>query len=349
MEKGCSPLVSVIIVNHNGIEFVDTCLRSVLNNNYSDFEVIFVDNASTDTSLEYVKNTFGNDNRLRFVVNPGSFGPAVGRNKGIAIAKGEYAAFLDNDTEVDKVWLTELVKVLDSDFTIGAAQSKLLRTDKRNVFDYAGDYLTPFGFLSERARGDNDSGQFDFICDIFSAKSASSIIRKNLLDRIGGFDENYYMYLEETDLCWRVWLAGYRVVFIPKSVVYHAYGTKKKSKVEYYPDYVVKYYGCRNYISTLIKNLGFLNLLKMLPLHMLSWVCLSLMFIFKRRFKNAFWIIKANAWNVARILALLRKRNFIQKNIRRVRDSQIMGKVMISKSPVYYLGKAVSYIYGRPY
>lgn len=348
MEKGF-PLVSVIIVNHNGIEFVDACLSSVLNNNYPNFEVIFVDNASTDTSLEYVKNTFRNDNRLRFVANSRSFGPAVGRNKGIAIAKGEFVAFLDNDTEVDKSWLTELVKVLDSDFSIGAAQSKLLRTDKRNAFDYAGDYLTPFGFLSERARGGKDSGQFDFICDIFSAKSASSIIRKNLLGRIGGFDENYYMYLEETDMCWRVWLAGYRVVFIPKSVVYHAYGTKKKSKTEYYPDYVVKYYGCRNYISTLIKNLGFLNLLKIFPLHILSWMCLSLMFISRRRFKNAFWIIKANVWNAAHIFALLRKRNFIQKNIRKVKDNQIMDKVMTSKSLVYYLGKSVSYIYGRPY
>ena len=348
MEKG-QPFVSVIIVNHNGIEFVDTCLSSVLSSNYSNFEVIFVDNASTDASLKYVRNTFGSDTRLRFVVNLGSFGPAVGRNKGIAIARGEYVAFLDNDTEVDKEWLNELVKILDLDFTIGAAQSKLLRMDSRNVFDYAGDYLTPFGFLSERARGGSDLGQFDFICDIFSAKSASSIIRKSLLDKIGGFDENYYMYLEETDLCWRVWLAGYRVVFIPKSVVYHAYGTKIKSKAAYYPDYVVKYYGCRNYISTLIKNLSFLSLIKIFPLHVLSWACLSLMFISKRKFRNAFWIIKANLWNAAHLLTLLKKRNFIQNNIRRVKDAKIMGKIMISKSLIYYIGKSVSYIYGRPY
>lgn len=344
-----APLVSVIIVNYNGIEFVDGCLRAVLNSDYSDFEVIFVDNASADGSLEYAKNNFGNDARMRFVVNRSSVGPAVGRNNGIAIAKGKYVAFLDNDTEVDKYWLKEAVKVFESDSTIGAAQSKLLKLDRRDVFDCAGDYLTPLGFLSERAREAKDAGQFDYIADIFSAKSAASLIRKELLDRIGGFDEDFYMYLEETDLSWRVWLAGYRVVFIPRSVVYHAYGTRKKAKAQYYPAYLVRYYGCRNYISTLIKNLGLFSLIKILPLHILSWMCLSLMFILKLRLKDAFWIIKANAWNAANIAVLLRKRNFVQKNIRKVRDSQIMAKAMISRSMAYYLGKSVSYIYGRPY
>ncbi len=344
-----APLVSVIIVNHNGIEFVDMCLRSVLNNGYPNFEVIFVDNASSDASLEYVKKTFGPDKRLKFVENPASLGPAVGRNNGIAIANGRYVAFLDNDTEVDKDWLLELVKVFDSDSTIGAAQSKLLRIEQRDFFDSTGDYLTPLGFLSERARGAKDTGQFDYVSDIFSAKSASSIIRKDVLDRIGAFDEDYYMYLEETDLCWRVWLSGYRVVFIPGSVVYHAYGTKKKAKVEYYPAYVVRYYGCRNYIVTLIKNLGTFSLLKILPFHILSWSCLALMFMLKARLKDAMWIIKASLWNAVNIIELLKKRSFIQKKIRVIKDSRLMPKIMVSKSLMYYLGKSVSYIYGRAY
>lgn len=343
------PLVSVVIVNHNGIEFVDSCLRSVLNNNYPDFEVIFVDNASEDKSLEYVKNTFGSDKRLRFIENKASLGPAVGRNKAIACARGRYVAFLDNDTEVDKDWLTELVKVFESDPAIGAAQSKLLRTEQRESFDSTGDYLTPLGFLSERARGAKDTGQFDYVCDIFSAKSASSIIRKDVLDKIGAFDEDYYMYLEETDLCWRVWLSGQRVVFIPGSVVYHAYGTKKKAKIQYYPAYVVRYYGCRNYISTLIKNLGLLSLLKMLPFHILSWCCLAVMFTLKARFKDAVWIIKASLWNVFNLGSLLKKRHFIQKKIRMVKDSRFMPKIMTSRPLSYYLGKSVSYIYGRAY
>ena len=343
-----SPLVSVIIVNHNGIEFVDRCLHSVLSSNYPNFEVIFVDNASTDGSLEYVKRIFGNDPKSRYVENLGSFGPAVGRNRGANISKGAYLVFLDNDTEIMENSISELVRALEDDNSIGSGQAKLLRMGTKE-YDCAGDYLGPLGFLIERSRGAKDTGQFDFITDILSAKSAASIIRKDLFDRIGGFDEDFYMYLEETDLSWRLWLAGYRVVFVPKSIVYHAYGTKKKAKRQYYPEYVVRYYGSRNYISTLIKNLGFLNLIKILPLHIFSWLGLSTMFVCRKKFKDAFWIIKAIIWNLANAGTLIKKRRFIQRNIRKVGDSQIMAKIMISNPFGYYLGKAVSYLYGKPF
>lgn len=342
-------MVSVIIVNRNGMEFVDACLRSVLNSAYTDFEVIFVDNASTDGSREHVQKAFSQEPRLRVVVNEGSLGPAVGRNRGIAAAGGRYIAFLDNDTEVDPSWLRELAAVLDADPSIGAAQSKLLKIGERDVFDYAGDFLTSLGFLSERARGAKDTGQFDRVSDIFSAKSAASIIRRDVLDKVGGFDEDFYMYLEETDLCWRVWLAGLRVVFVPGSRVYHAYGTKKKAREEYYPPYVVRYYGCRNYITTLIKNLGTKNLAKVLPLHVFSWGALSLMFLFKGKLKDAFWLAKAIAWNVLNLACVLKKRGVIQGRVRRAADREIFSRVMAHQTPSYYLGKAFSYIYGRGY
>lgn len=344
-----TPLVSVIIVNHNGIEFVDACLYSVLNNNYPNFELIFVDNASTDRSLEYVKQAFGSDYRLRIIENPGSFGPAVGRNRGIAVAKGQYIAFLDNDTEVEVSWLTELVKVLESDSTIGAAQSKLLRSEPRDIFDCAGDYLTPVGFLSERARSAKDIGQFDYVSDIFSAKSAASIIPRGVLDKIGAFDEDFYMYLEETDLSWRVWLVGFRVIFIPSSVVYHAFNTPKKYFKRYYTRQIVRYYGCRNYISTLFKNLEFINLIKILPLHIGCWFLLSIFFALKGNLVDAFYILKGVGWNILNICLLLKKRRFIQTNIRKVSDSYILKIIMDNKKTLYYFGKAFAYVSGKPF
>ncbi len=344
-----SPLVSVVIVNRNGIDFVDTCLRSVLNNRYPNFEVIFVDNASSDGSREYVQDIFGNDSRMRFVLNKESVGPAVGRNNGIALSKGEYVAFLDNDTEVDKDWLWELIRVFGSDLTIGSAQSKLLRMEPRDTYDCAGDYLTPFGFLSERARAAKDTGQFDYVADILSAKSAASIVRKDVLNKIGGFDEDFYMYLEETDFSWRVWLVGYRVVFVPKSVVYHAYGTKKKSFQKHYSQHVIRYYGCRNYISTLIKNLEFKNIIRIVPLHIAAWLGLAFMFLAKNKVKDGFLIIKGVWWNALNIGMLLRKHHFLQKNVRKSKDREILGKIMTSNTLSYYLGKGLSYIHGRPY
>jgi len=343
------PLVSVIIVNHNGIEFVDNCLRSVLESRYPDFEVIVVDNASRDGSLEYIKKTFGSDPRLRLVENPGSFGPAVGRNQGARIAKGKHLIFFDNDTQVDKNCINELVVVLENDASIGAGQAKLLQWDNPNFYDCAGDYLGPLGFLIERSRGQEDIGQFDYVSDILSAKSAASIIRRDLFERIGGFDGDFYMYLEETDLSWRVWLSGYRVVFVPKSVVHHAYGTKKKSQSKYYPNYIVRYYGYRNYISTLIKNLSLINIIKIMPLHLSCWLVLSMMFLFKLKFRDFFWIQKAILWNITRLGLLLKKKALINCKIRKVKDSQIMAKIMKNTSLSYYFGKAVSYIYGRPY
>ena len=127
--------VSVIIVNHNGMVFVDTCLKSILNSVYPDFEVIFVDNGSTDVSLEYVKNIFGTDPRLKLLENKFSVGPAVGRNRGVAASSGKYIVFLHNDTVVDKNCLSEIVKVFEGDSSIGAVQAKLLRIDSHKRYD----------------------------------------------------------------------------------------------------------------------------------------------------------------------------------------------------------------------
>ena len=341
-------LVSVIIVNHNGRDFVDDCLTSVLNSNYPHFDVIFVDNASTDGSLRHVKEKFGGDSRLRFVENSASLGPAVGRNRGAKIAKSKYLIFLDNDTKVDPDWINELTKVLENDNSIGAAQAKLLRmgTDE---YDCAGDYLGPLGFLIERARGAKDEGQFDYITDILSAKSVASIIRKDIFDKIGNFDESYYMYLEETDLSWRVWLSGHRVVFVPNSIVYHAFNTPRKDFKRYYPKYVVRYYGCRNYISTLVKNLEFINLLKILPLHMVCWFLISILFLFRFNLADTFYIWRAMGWNIFHFGSLLKKRYYINADIREVHDHDILSRVMDKRNIGYYLGKAFSYVSGKAF
>lgn len=338
-----APLASVIIVNHNGIDFVDACLRSVLKSDYENFEVIFVDNASCDGSLEYVKKAFSNNQRLKFIENPGSFGPAVGRNRGSKITNGKYLIFLDNDTKVGPAWITELVEVLEKDPSIGAAQAKLLRMDT-NLYDCAGDCLGPLGFLIERSKGKEDKGQLDFTADILSAKSAASIIRKELFDRIGGFDEDYYMYLEETDLSWRVWLNGYRVVFVPASVVYHAFETPKKSFKKHYSRYIVRFFGCRNYILTLIKNLDGFDLAKILLLHIICWLSISLFFILRFRFLDALYILMGIGWHLLNLGTSLNKRIYTQKYIRASNTQYVFKRIMAEENVSDYIGKMLKYI-----
>jgi len=318
----------------------------VIKSRYPRKEIIVVDSMSTDDSRELVKKKSSKLKNLKLIEVPHHYGTDRSRNIGAAVAKGEYLAFLDNDTEVDPLWLNELIKVMEPDKSIGAAQSKLLKIKPRNQYDCAGDYLGPLGFLIERSQEAKDTGQFDFITEIFSAKTASSIIRTKIFKHIGGFDESLFKYLEETDLSWRVWLAGYRIIFVPKSVVYHAFGTVKKDSGRYYSK-KFRYYGCRNYIATLIKNLELKNLIKILPLHIACWFLLSFFFILKGNFEEGTCLLRGIGWNFFNLGLLWQKRRGINTKIRKVSDKAIFDKVMAKRSLGFYFGRGFRYLTGR--
>jgi len=131
--------------------------------------------------------------------------------------------------------------------------------------------------------------------------------------------------------------------------VHHAYGTAKKSQKKYYPKYIVRYYGCRNYITTLIKNLSSLYLIRILPLQILSFLGLAFIFTIRGKLNDACLLLKGISWNFMNLSSILRKRNIIQKTIRKVPDSSIAKKVFISPALSYYFGKAFAYSGGKPY
>ncbi|MEM3833375.1 MAG: glycosyltransferase family 2 protein [Thermoprotei archaeon] len=143
------PLVSVIILNYNGLKYIDKCLKSVLCTDYPNFEVIFVDNASTDESCEYLERRYSFNPRTKIVKNPENYGFAKGNDVGANHASGKYIVFLNVDTKVDPAWLTKLVSTLELDTSIGAAQAKLLRMDDPGRLDTCGHKLTPYGFTYE--------------------------------------------------------------------------------------------------------------------------------------------------------------------------------------------------------
>jgi len=317
-----SPSVSIIIVNFNGIKFIESCLESVLNTDYPNFEVVFVDNASSDGSLELVREKFASKNKVKIVANKYGLGPAKGRNIGINESRGKYIAFLDNDTEVDKNWLKALVNVLKADDTIGAAQSKILLSDKKTI-DTCGHYLSVTGFPYEIGTNEYDSGQYNSLIDIFGARSAAMFIRRDILDNIGYFDPDYFMHGEETDLSWRVWLNNYRVVYVPDSVVYHKKGGSLNTKSRY----LIFYEGSKNCTKTLIKNLGLKRLLLILPMHILGWIVVSASLILKRRFNESIAIIRGLFWDLCNIKRILNDRKVIQHK-RLSSDSKIMPIIM---------------------
>ncbi len=333
-------MVSIIIVNFNGFSYADRCVDSVLRCAFDSFQVIVVDNGSTDGSAEKLQKKYGNG--LRLVCLDKNYGPSRARNEGVRAAQGEYLGFLDNDTTVAPDYISEAIKVFESDPKIGAVQCKLLLMDHPDQIDYVGEYLGTNGFLVQVAPAKTlDKGQFDIQYPILAAKSAGMFIRKDAFNAAGGFDEDYFIYVEETDLGWRTWLAGYEVVFAPKSVVLHKFGTSTVILGKAKNDYNAKYHGSKNYILTLIKNFGFPDLIKILPIHIFLWFGLAWFSLIKGKWKSFYWIHKGIFWNFFHLPKTWIKRKKIQHS--RVIDDKSLFKILMkSKKFSYYFNKALS-------
>ena len=333
------PLFSVVIVNYNGQEHLQRCISSILRSDYPNFEIILVDDGSTDDSVKLVNEIFGVESRLKLILSRVNSGPAKGRNVGSRQAKGEYLAFVDNDTEVDKFWLKEAFRLMNSRSEVGAIQCKLRLMDERDKYDYAGDYLSQFGFLVQRVRlGEIDKGQLDEVVEIFAAKSAGMIVRKDIFNAIGGFDEDYFIYMEETDLCWRIWLNGHSIVFLPTSIVYHKFGTTRKIKSPR-SKFLSNYHGTKNYITSMLKNLDTQNLLKILPLHIACWTAIIVRSTTKKRLVEAKLTTKGVLYNVTFFGCIWMKRKVIQSSVRKVPDSYLMPRIMMKQPLTYFFGK----------
>lgn len=332
---------SIVIVNCNGRQYLDKCLRSIINSNSKDFEIVVVDNGSSDRSVDFIKNNYSSlEDRLKIIPLDKNYGPAKARNRGMEIAQGKYVCFLDNDTEVHPDWAIEAVNELEKDEKIGIIQCKLLLAKEKNKIDYVGEYLGQNGFLVQRASGgETDNGQYDRNVKILAAKSAGMFIRKNVFEKIGGFDDDYFIYVEETDLGWRSWLAGYENIFVYKSVVYHEFGTSSIILGKKVSSFNAKFHGSKNYILTLFKNLETKNFIIILVPHIILWAGLALYNLTKWKFKECFWIFSGIFWNFKNLPESIRKRRVVQKM--RIRTDNQLFKIFMRKMPFFYfLNKA---------
>ncbi len=335
-------LVSIIIVNWNGKKWFKDCLGSVYKQDYKNMEVILVDNASADGSVTYVKKYFP---KVKIVINKKNLGFAQANNIGYKEATGDYVLFLNNDTKVTNNFLTELVKVLESDKKIGGAQSKILLMDDPTRLDSVGAFLTNTGFLYHYGIAKEDSPKYDRQIDIYSAKGACMIFKREVLEKIKVdgeiFDSRYFAYFEETDMCHRVWLSGYRIVFAPKSIIYHKMGGTSTRLDNSF----VQYHSFKNRINSYIKNLDEFSLLKILPSHLLICEAYAFLLIAKLRFDVFLSIQKAIIWNIVALPATIKKRNYIRSLIKNKNiNEQDLYKILMKKvrlSYFYYLYKGI--------
>jgi GT2 family glycosyltransferase len=281
-------------------------------------------------------------NRLRFIELDQNYGPAQARNYGAAIATGTYLAFLDNDTEVHPQWLVAAKKIFTQNQLAGCIQSKLLLLDHKNRLDYVGDYLNQYGLLSHRATyQDLDHGQFEQPAIIFAAKSAGMFIPKKVFDLVDGFDPDYFIYMEETDLCWRSWLQGYQCLYLPASIVYHSFSGSFKLLNNRLATYNLRFHGTKNYILTNLKNLSTRNLLLILPRLIIIYLFFSLYLLFiKFQPISFFYMLSGILWNLFNIGHTLNKRHFIQQK-RIIPDSQLFPYIFRKVSLLDKINKSI--------
>lgn len=239
------PKISVIIPNYNGRQFLETCLSSLAKQTFTDYEVILVDDASTDKSLPFVQASYPGVKVISLEKNAG-FASAV--NEGIRKARGEYIALLNNDTEVDKNWVAELNRTLDTYRGAGFCASLMINYNSRSRVDCAGIGFSSWGRAYKRGEGECVE-QYRQPAFIFGASAGAAMYRKTLFEKTGLFDEDFWAFFEDVDLSFRAQLAGFQCLYVPTSVVYHI-GTASHNK----KSLKLRYTGYRNKQWVIFKN-----------------------------------------------------------------------------------------------
>lgn len=326
------PLISIIIVNWNGKHFLEDCLGSLSKISYKNFEVIFVDNASSDGSVAYVKENFP---KVKVIENSKNLGFAEGHKEAFQKAKGELILLLSTDTIVDLNLLDELVKAIYSGKNIGAVMPKLLMYPQKNLIDSIGSFFLTSGLLYHFGREkDHRQSIYNKPMEVYSAKGACILFKKDVLLKTGLFDKDFFAYFEETDLCHRIWLAGYSVFYWPGTTVYHKGAGASGQMVKGF----IQFHSFKNRICSYLKNLEMKNLLKVIPLTILVYQCAFILHLLAGKFDIAWAMQKAIIWNIVHLGETLKKRKFIQTKIRVVSDDDFLPKITRSVRLSYYLG-----------
>lgn len=224
-EGAKSPILTVIIPSWNARHFIGECLESLRSQSLEGIKVVVVENGSTDGSPEYIESNYPEVTLLRQSKNTG-FAKAV--NIGIRHSRTKFVALLNNDAIADGHWAKKLVERLETDLSVGAAVSKILkqeRTDSaQRIIDTTGDQYSIWGLPFPRGRDEVDEGQYDTSEEVFAACGGSVAFRKSILHNVGLFDEDFFAYYEDVDISCRLRRAGYKIVYEPSSVVYHKVG-----------------------------------------------------------------------------------------------------------------------------
>ncbi|UCD15131.1 MAG: glycosyltransferase family 2 protein [Candidatus Omnitrophota bacterium] len=315
------PLISIIITNYNGRKYLGDCIDSLNRNSLADFEIIVVDNGSCDGSVEFLRVKYS---QVKVIALDSNLGLAIASNRGRAAAAGKYLFFYNNDTIADQNLLSELVKTMESDETIGICGCKTLSYDGAKKTN-CGVPLDIFGYPYGESKC--------FYVD------AAIFIRREVFDEIGGFDPKLFLYCEDRDLCWRCWLYGYKVVAVDSAVFRHDSFCAVDGEGRLNTNIRKRFMGEAFTIRLLLKNYSFLALLGIFPIYMAINCMEMLLFLFKGRLDVVFGAyIRAYGWNLGNLLETLRLRRKIQSE-RKTSDISLLKKMYLGSGKLKLFGE----------
>ena len=253
------PFISISIVNLNGRDYLEKCLESIKKLEYPAelIEIIIVDNGSSDGSIDFIASDHPDAKLIR---NNRNTGFAFANDQAAEAAKGEYIAFLNNDTVVDSKWLIELLRPIFGDKEVIASGSKVLSADGSKL-DFVGGMINfegkgfqiDYGIPVEK----DTHRQYEFLPFV---NGGAMMIKRKVFLEAGGFDRDFFAYYEDVDLGWRLWVLGYKVIFAPGSIVYHHHhGTSKN-----FDEDKLRFLKERNSLYSIFKNYDDDNLAKIL-------------------------------------------------------------------------------------
>ena len=296
--------VVVVIPNWNGESDLPTCLDSLMAQSLKP-SVIMVDNGSKDSSIQLVESKYPDVEIIRNPVNMGYTGgvnPGYQRALELSVA---YVAPFNNDAVADHNWLRNLVDYLDEHPKVGIASCKVASSDGKHLDD-TGDLYTIWGLPYPRGRGEVNTGRYDSSTEIFGGSGAASLYRVSMLEEIGLLDQDFFAYYEDVDISFRAQLAGWKIAYVPRSVIYHATSTTG-SRVKG----LFTYQTVKNYPWLLIKNVPGPLLPKVLPRFLLA----QFFFVGRAVLRGHGWYaLKAIAVSLWKLPKKLSERRHIQKN-----------------------------------
>ncbi len=325
------PKVTILIPNYNGKKWLEKLLPTVEKSTYPNKEILVINNGSTDDSAQFLKKNYP---KVRVIEIKKNRGYAGANNFGIKYAEGKYVLFLNNDTYVTPNFLEPLVEKMESDKTIGAVQPQIRHMVRKDVIDSIGSFFTFTGFLYHYGYfQEHREKKYQKELSVYTVKGACFLMKKKDYIDVGGIDESFVTYIEESDLCHRILLTGKKIIYVPQSVVHHFGGgdmsimTKKE---------VVIFRSFRNRFASYLKNLSVKKLILVLPVHLFLCEVLILMSIFRGKFKQAIASqIGVVGW-IPNFPSILKKRRYVQSHIRKISDDALFVSVEQNPRLGYY-------------